>query len=67
MVHRGMVVDQPLEGVSVGRHVGNPLESSAAERLIRRPPPQLGEHTNEVLDEVGVGDAAEELRAAGVI
>ncbi len=67
VVHRGMVVDQPLEGVSVGRHVGNPLESSAAERLIRRPPPQLGEHTNEVLDEVGVGDAAEELRAAGVI
>jgi crotonobetainyl-CoA:carnitine CoA-transferase CaiB-like acyl-CoA transferase len=31
------------------------------------PAPRLGEHTDEVLGELGLGDKAEELRAAGVV
>jgi crotonobetainyl-CoA:carnitine CoA-transferase CaiB-like acyl-CoA transferase len=45
----------------VARHAATPA-------TIHRPPPLLGEHTDEVLAELGIGDAERiELRAAGVI
>ena len=52
---RGMVetVEHPVEG-SV-RTLGFPLKMSATPPRVRRPPPLLGEHTREVLEEVGLG------------
>lgn len=47
---------------------GSPMHLSETGTAISRPPPLLGEHTEEVLAEAGLSDAdVEELRAAGVI
>lgn len=69
LVHRGMVVDQSIEGASVATHVGNPLSHSfSGDQLIRRPPPRLGEHTDEILEEAGVAqERVARLRAVGAI
>jgi succinate--hydroxymethylglutarate CoA-transferase len=49
--------------------VGIPVKYSEGKATIRRPPPMLGEHTREILNEVLEYDDAriEDLRAAGVI
>jgi crotonobetainyl-CoA:carnitine CoA-transferase CaiB-like acyl-CoA transferase len=67
--HRDMVVDADLPGVGPWAHVGNPIRlSNAPGEVLRRPPPGLGEHTEEVLREAGLDDArVEELRQAGAI
>ncbi|GER08626.1 CoA transferase [Iodidimonas muriae] len=53
-VHRGMRVDMdhPL-GVSVPT-VANPIHLSKTPVSYRRPPPLLGEHGDEILDELGI-------------
>lgn len=65
---RGMVeaVEHPLAGeIDL---MASPMKLSATPASIRRAPPLLGQHTDEVLQEFGI-DAAERarLRAAGVI
>jgi crotonobetainyl-CoA:carnitine CoA-transferase CaiB-like acyl-CoA transferase len=67
--HRAMLVDGDLEGVGEWTHVGNPVRLSGSPGdVTRRPPPRLGEHTDEVLHEIGLaGSQIEELRAAGAI
>lgn len=49
--------------------IGPPVKSSTAKPSIRRPPPLLGEHTNEILREVMGMDAGriEQLRKRGVV
>jgi crotonobetainyl-CoA:carnitine CoA-transferase CaiB-like acyl-CoA transferase len=48
--------------------VGQPIIMSRTPSRIRTPPPLMGEHTDEVLRELGYADEAiAELRAAGVI
>jgi crotonobetainyl-CoA:carnitine CoA-transferase CaiB-like acyl-CoA transferase len=60
----------PLEHPSLGRvdQVGLPFELAATPASIRTPPPLLGEHTDEILAEVGysAGDI-DRLRAARVV
>ena len=58
--HRGMVVEQDLPSVGGIRHVGNPVKvgPSPASDFLRRPPPGLGEHNHEVLEEIGFDAAA---------
>jgi crotonobetainyl-CoA:carnitine CoA-transferase CaiB-like acyl-CoA transferase len=62
--HRGMVVD--LDGGQ--RTLGNPIKLSATPPTIRSAPPELGEHTEQVLSALGYsrGDIAG-LRERGVV
>jgi crotonobetainyl-CoA:carnitine CoA-transferase CaiB-like acyl-CoA transferase len=66
---RGMVVDAPLPDGTRWRHLGVPVKLSGAPGDVTRlPPPAIGEHTREVLEEAGVdGEAFERLRSAGVV
>jgi alpha-methylacyl-CoA racemase len=66
---RGMVFESDVEGVGEWTHIGNPLKvGEAPMEGLRRQPPRLGEHTEEVL--AGAGFSATEiddLRSAGSI
>jgi formyl-CoA transferase len=50
-------IRHPVEGVI--RTLGFPLEMSASSLRMRRPPPLLGEHTDEVLDELRAREPAD--------
>ena len=69
--HSEMRIDMPhplAEGGTVSL-LGNPIKMSATPPAYERPPPYLGQHTTEVLEELLTIDTAEldRLRAAGVI
>ena len=65
---RDMIFEAEIPGAGPWKHIGNPLKMSSAETSgMRLPPPKMGEHTTEVLSELGIGERVEELRAAGVI
>lgn len=66
--HRGMTatVQHPLAGPL--ELVASPLKLSATPPALRRAPPLLGQHTDEVLAEIGLAPArVAELRAAGIV
>jgi crotonobetainyl-CoA:carnitine CoA-transferase CaiB-like acyl-CoA transferase len=54
--HRGTVmeIDHPIEGRV--RSIGFPIKLSETKQKVRRHPPLLGEHTDEVLSELGVDE-----------
>ena len=73
--HRGIWVKQPVApnrpGPSTAETIGtvaSPLRLKDTPPVLRRPPPALGEHTDEVLAELGL-DAANiaALKQAGVV
>lgn len=66
--HRKMVIeiDHPVEGKI--NQIGTPIKSSRFSFEIRRPPPLRGEHTAEVLKEVGYSDREiQRFKEKGVI
>lgn len=68
---RGLAVTLPRDagdGITAITGVASPLRLSATPPVLRRAPPALGQHTREVLGELGI-DAArfEALRASGVV
>ena len=67
--HREMFVDGELDGVGSWTFVGDPIKLTGSQGdLVRRPPPGLGEHTEDVLTAAGFGpEELEDLRAAGAI
>lgn len=70
IVHRDMVVEGDLPSGESVRGVGNPikLEDGRDAPVWRRPPPGMGEHTNEVLAEAAVSSSEiEALRSSGAI
>ena len=66
---RDMLVSAEHPGVGPIRMVGRPIKFPGAPQAPLRPPPQLGQHTDEVLrQELGLGDEAlAQLRRDGVI
>ena len=65
---RDMVVEVEHPVAGMLRMLGTPLKLSAQPASIRRPPPVLGQHTDEILAEAGYPPARiAELREAGVI
>ena len=61
-----LAAEHPTAGTL--RMTGSPIKLSRYTATVRRPPPELGEHTNEVLRELGY--AAEDiamLRDEGVV
>jgi crotonobetainyl-CoA:carnitine CoA-transferase CaiB-like acyl-CoA transferase len=68
---RGLAITLPRDagdGITAITGVASPLRLSATPPVLRRAPPALGQHTREVLAELGI-DAArfEALRASGVV
>jgi len=59
---REMVVEMPHPKAGSVRLIGSPMKFSATPVEYRRPPPLLGEHTEEVLRDV-LGMSPEEIRA----
>jgi crotonobetainyl-CoA:carnitine CoA-transferase CaiB-like acyl-CoA transferase len=67
---RGMQIAlaHPLAGKGTVDLIGNPIKLSETPVTYRRPPPTLGQHTEEVLRELGFGDGdIAALRAEGAI
>jgi len=65
---REMVVELEHPVAGLLRMLGTPLKLSGQPASIRRPPPVLGQHTDEILAEVGYSaPRIAELREAGVI
>ena len=54
VLHRGMRVDLPLSGGGTVPSVRTPIQFSNAELALRRASPGLGEHTDEILEELGL-------------
>jgi crotonobetainyl-CoA:carnitine CoA-transferase CaiB-like acyl-CoA transferase len=67
--HRGMAFDMESPDGTKWTHVGDPIRlSDAPGDARRRPPPRMGEHTEEVLAAAGLGsDEIARLRQAGAI
>jgi len=63
ILHRGMRVAMPFPGSEKGEIevIGNPIKLSETPVEYRRPPPRVGEHSAEVLAELGL--SAEEIAA----
>ena len=62
---RRLSVDHPEAGAL--ELVGNPIQMDGAALPARRPAPLLGEHTVEVLDELGLSEDLERLVAQGAV
>jgi crotonobetainyl-CoA:carnitine CoA-transferase CaiB-like acyl-CoA transferase len=66
---RGLLLEVEHPRLGAGRYLGSPIHLSEAGRGSRRPPPLLGQHTQEVLAErLGLGpDDVSALRSQGVV
>jgi crotonobetainyl-CoA:carnitine CoA-transferase CaiB-like acyl-CoA transferase len=66
--HLEVVAEVEQPGYGTARMLNFPVRASATPAAIRRPAPLLGEHTAEILDEIGVAPAEiERLAATGAI
>jgi crotonobetainyl-CoA:carnitine CoA-transferase CaiB-like acyl-CoA transferase len=68
LLARGMIVELEHPVIGAIRSLGNPMKLSHTPVSYRRPPPLLGEHTTEVLIELGYNkNQIEQLHKAGVV
>jgi crotonobetainyl-CoA:carnitine CoA-transferase CaiB-like acyl-CoA transferase len=65
---RGLLLELQHPRLGRGRYVGSPIHLDGAGRGSLLPPPLLGQHTDQVLGELGLGTAEiESLRRDGVV
>lgn len=67
IIHNGIIkeIDHPVAGKF--KAIGTPIEFSATPPTIRRTPPALGEHNEEILRELGFGEKdIERFKNAGI-
>jgi crotonobetainyl-CoA:carnitine CoA-transferase CaiB-like acyl-CoA transferase len=68
VAHRQMVVDSPRDEIPDLKLPGIAIKLQGTPGTVRRPPPTLGEHTNDVLTAMGYSDAEiDRLRTGGVV
>ena len=66
--HLGLVAEVEQPGYGLARMLAFPVRASATPGAIRRPAPLLGEHTAEVLVELGLPKSEiDRLAAAGIV
>jgi crotonobetainyl-CoA:carnitine CoA-transferase CaiB-like acyl-CoA transferase len=66
--HNEMVVEIPHPTLGRFRTIGIPIKLSDTPGRVRRAPPEIGEHTDEILDEAAYGrEEIARLRAEGVL
>lgn len=58
-----MTIDHPIEGVIP--NIGFPVKLTGTPQQIRRPPPLLGEHNDEIFAELGLSDSERRLATGG--
>ena len=56
-LHNQILMEGQGEGQTV-RFIGSPIQMSAAPVTLRRPPPRLGQHTEEVMDQAHAAQGA---------
>jgi len=67
-IARDMIFEAEVPGAGMWKHLGNPVKLGSARRTdMGLPPPRMGEHTADVLDELGMSGRLEELRSSGAI
>lgn len=67
-LHRGMVVEREHPVLGTARLLGVPVKLSDTPAAVWRTPPLLGQHTDEILRELGIAEAElARLRASGII
>ena len=68
LIASGAFIDAPTCGGDDARQLAAPIDFSTGDHTIPRPAPHLGEHTDEVLSELGLSwDEIVELKVAGVV
>lgn len=68
VLHRDMVVERPHPVLGTMKFTGFPVKLSATPAGFRRDPPGLGQHTEEILQEIGCNvQEIARLRAAGAV
>ena len=68
MAARGLLMDVEHPVLGTLRQVGPPFELHATPATVRTAPPLLGEHTDEILAELGYTvEEVERLRAVGTV